>query len=158
MHCNASKLQWYPWTVLKHLLYLQFASPQVQLIPKFNCCLALVQLIPWFITIGSLMLCEWSAHSNGLWLFLLELILMNLIVESLHCHIHRWRRNTLECFLHCFSSKGVSLHGLAMGGQMSVVRIMTESELQYFFFSDFEGFVTSLQLQRVLISVTGHCG
>ena len=31
--------------MLKHLLYLQLASPQVQLVPKFNCCLALVQLL-----------------------------------------------------------------------------------------------------------------
>ena len=59
-------------------------------------------------------------------------------------------------FFTLFFLKGVSLHGLAMGGQMSVVRIVTESELQYFF--DFEDFVTSLQLQQLLISVTGHCG
>ena len=119
--------------MLKHLLYLQLASPQVQLVPKFNCCLALVQLIPWFITIGSLMLCEWSAHSNGLWLFLLELILMNLIVESLHCHMYIGEVGTCWSVFTLLFLKRVSLHGLAMGGQMSVVRIVTESELQYFF-------------------------
>ena len=37
--------------------------------------------------------------------------------------------------------------------------LVTKSELQYFsFFGNFDGFVTSLQLQQLLISVTGHCG
>ena len=56
---------------------------------------------------------------------------MNLIVESLH--YTATYIGEVECFFTLFFLKRVSLLGLAMGGQMSVVRIVTESELQFFF-------------------------
>ena len=74
-----------------------------------------------------------------------------------HCCVATLLVGTYWSVFYTVFPQGVSLHGLAMGGQMSVVRIVTESELQYFF-CDFEDFVTSLQLQQLLISVTGHCG
>ena len=127
------------------------------LLPKLNWSLSSTVALPWSNwSLGSLQSGLWCCASSRLTATGFGFSCWNWFWwTSLLCR-YTAGRNILECFLHSFSSRGF----FTWIGNRRPNECCSHSDGIWttIFFCDIEDFVTSLQLQQFLISVTGHCG